>query len=249
MLLGTAAWSEGPVERRALVARLASGRLADLNRIEAIRLRKVGEGEPERLADALVPPSLRRVLEAGPRGLARVRQTVTYAEKWERRGSLPEALAPALEAVELLPCLPRPALLQRLDGLTLDRFRVGGPGAVVTAPPQPGLAAIGLAGGGMAGYCLAVEEAGSAILGAWLTDEWPTGELELRAGAARRAAPLKAWEGLELPRLRAGEVLLLPPPRWKPLARLSLGAEVLISAGPDRLVLRIGPEGVHPTVQ
>ena len=55
MLLGTATWSEGPVDRRALVARLASGRLADLNRIEAIRLRKLGEGEPEPLADALVP--------------------------------------------------------------------------------------------------------------------------------------------------------------------------------------------------
>ena len=39
MLLGTAAWTEGPLERRSLVGRLASGRLADLNRIEAIRLR------------------------------------------------------------------------------------------------------------------------------------------------------------------------------------------------------------------
>jgi hypothetical protein len=33
MFLGTAVWAEGPVERRTLVARLASGRLADLNRI------------------------------------------------------------------------------------------------------------------------------------------------------------------------------------------------------------------------
>ncbi|HEY3270044.1 MAG TPA: hypothetical protein VGJ89_02420, partial [Geothrix sp.] len=67
MLLGTAAWSEGPLERRALVGRLASGRLADLNRIEAIRLRKLGEGDPERLAEALVPASLRRLLEGGSR--------------------------------------------------------------------------------------------------------------------------------------------------------------------------------------
>ena len=71
MLLGTAVWNEGPAERRALVARLASGRLADLNRIEAVRLRKLGEGEPERLAEALLPASLRRVLEGGPRSWRR----------------------------------------------------------------------------------------------------------------------------------------------------------------------------------
>ena len=90
MFLGTAVWVEGAVERRALMARLVSGRLADLNRIEAIRLRKLGEGEPERLADVLVPASLRRVLEGGPRALARARQALAYAEKWDRRGSLPK---------------------------------------------------------------------------------------------------------------------------------------------------------------
>lgn len=101
----------------------------------------------------------------------------------------------------------------------------------------------------MAGYCLALEEAGGAVLGAWLTDEWPTGQLELKVGAARRTAPLKAWEGLELPLLRAGEVMLLPPPRLKPFSELVGGAEVRLSAGFDQLVLRLGPEGVHPTVQ
>ncbi len=45
MFLGTAVWNEGPAERRALVARLASGRLADLNRIEAVRLRKLGDAD------------------------------------------------------------------------------------------------------------------------------------------------------------------------------------------------------------
>lgn len=249
MLLGTAVWSEGPGERRALVARLASGRLADLNRIEVVRLRKLGEGEPERLAEALVPASLRRLLEGGPRALARARQTWAYAEKWDRRATLPATLAPSPEAVELLPCLPRPTALRRLDGLWLDRLAVRGSGAELTAPPQPGLAALGLAGGGMAGYCLALEEAGGAVLGAWLTDEWPTGQLELKVGAARRTAPLKAWEGLELPLLRAGEVMLLPPPRLKPFSELVGGAEVRLSAGFDQLVLRLGPEGVHPTVQ
>ncbi len=249
MFLGTAVWAEGPVERRALVARLASGRLADLNRIEAIRLRKLGEGDPDRLADALVPASLRRVLEGGARALARARQTVAYAEKWDRRGTLPETLAPGLESVDLLPCLPRPSSLRRLDGQSLDRIAVRGPGAELSAPPQPCLAALGLAGGTMAGFCLALEEGGSAVLGAWMTDEWPRGSLELKAGAARRSVSLKTWEGLELPLLHAGEVLLLPPAKLKSLPGLVAGAEVRISASFDQLILRLGPEAVHPTVQ
>jgi hypothetical protein len=249
MLLGTATWAEGPVERRALVARLASGRLADLNRIEAVRLRKLGEGDPDRLAEVLVPASLRRVLEGGPRALARARQTVAYAEKWDRRGTLPDSLAPAQESVDLLPCLPRPAALRRWDGSGLDRFGVGGAGAGLGAPPQPSLAAIGVAGGGTAGFCLALEDAGSAILGAWMTDEWPAGSVELKSGGVRRSFSMRAWEGLELPSLRAGEVLLLPPPKLKPLPELLEGDDVRLSAGFDHLILRLGPEGVHPTVQ
>jgi hypothetical protein len=249
MFLGTAAWAEGPVERRALVARLASGRMADLNRIEGVRLRKLGEGDAERLADALVPASLRRVLEGGPRALARVRQTVAYAEKWDRRGTLPEFLGRLASNADLCPILPRPAALRRMDGLALDRFAVRGPGAELAGPPRPGLSAVGLAGGGIAGFCLAFEDAGSVILGAWMTDEWPTGSLELKVGATRRSVPLKAWEGLELPSLRPGEVLLLPPPKLKPLPELQAGDDVRLSAGFDQLILRLGPEGVHPTVQ
>ena len=249
MLLGTAVWAEGPVERRALVARLASGRLADLNRIEAVRLRKLGEGDPEHLAEVLVPSSLRRVLEGGLRALARVKQTVAYAEKWDRRGTLPETLAPAHEAVNLLPCLPRPVLLRRMDGVNLDRLGVRGHGAELSGPPQPTLAAVGLAGGRLAGYCLALEDAGSAVLGAWLVDEWPTGSLDLQAGTARRSTALKAWEGLELPSLHAGEVLLLPAPKLKALPDLMAGANLSIATGFDRLALRLAPEGVHPTVQ
>jgi hypothetical protein len=249
MLLGTASWAEGPKERRALVACLASGRLADLNRIEAIRLGKLGEGDPERLADALVPASLRRVLEGGPRAFARVRQTLAYAEKWERRGALPAALFPEPGAVTLGPCLPRPAALRRLDGPVLDRLGVRGPGAILADPPQPGLAALGLAGGGIAGFCLALEDAGGAVLGAWLSDQWPTGSLELRAGGARRSQPLKAWEGLELPTLGAGAVLLLPPARLKALPPLPPGAELRLSVPFEQLRLSLGAEGLHPTVQ
>jgi hypothetical protein len=249
MLLGTAVWAEGPSERRALVARLASGRLADLNRIEAVRLRKLGEVEPERLAEVLLPHSLRRVLEGGIRALTRVRQTMAYAEKWDRRGTLPDSLALRPEAVELLPCLPRPSSLRRLDGQSLDRLAVRGPGAELSGPPQPGLAALGLAGGTLAGFCLALQEDGSAILGSWMTEVWPGGNLELRAGTARRSISFKFWEGLELPRLRAGEVLLLPPPKLKPLPALMAGTEMRLSAGFDQLSLRLGPEGLHPTVQ
>lgn len=249
MLLGTAAWAEGPADRRTLVARLDSGRFADLSRIEAIRLRKLGEGEPERLAEALVPPSLRRLLEGGPRAFARARQTLAYAEKWDRRGNLPETLAPRPESATLLPCLPRPTALRDLSGRWLDRLGVKGAGAELLGVPQPGLAALGQAGGGIAGFCLALEDAGSAILGGWLTDQWPEGNLELKAGAARRSLPLKAWEGLELPFLRAGEVLLLPPARLKALPDLAAGSEIRLSAGFDQLVLRLGPEGLHPTVQ
>ncbi len=249
MILGTASWAEGPVERRVLVARLASGRLADLNRIEAVRLGKLGEGEPDRLADALVPASLRRVLEGGPRALARVRQTVAYAEKWDRRGSLPKALAPDPAEADLGPCLPRPAVLRRMDGQGLDRLGVRGPGALLSGPPQPGMAAVGLAGGGLAGFCLALEDVGGAILGSWMTDAWPEGSLDLRVGTSRRSLPLKAWEGLELPALGAGEVLLLPPPKLKPFPPLLAGAEVSITTEFDQLILRFGPEDFHPTVQ
>jgi hypothetical protein len=230
------------------VGRLASGRLADLNRIEALRLRKLGEGDPERLAEALVPGSLRRLLEGGPRALARAKQTLAYAEKWDRRGTLPEALAPFPEAAELLPCLPRPSALHRADGVPLDRFRVRGAGAELMELPRPGLAVLGLAGGGAAGFCLALEEGGSVLLGTWMVDAWPEGSLELRAGAARRSTPLGAWEGLELPLLRPGEVLLLPVPKLKPLQELLPGAEVLVGTAFETLVLRAGPEGIHPTV-
>ena len=248
VLLGTATWAEGPGERRALVGRLASGRLADLNRIEAIRLRKLGEGDPDRLADALVPPSLRRLLEGGPRALARARQTLAYAEKWERRGTLPEALAPAPEGLAPWPCLPRPAALGHLDGRGLDRLAVRGPGAELATLPQPGLALVGGAGGSLAGFCLALEEGGSAVLGAWMVDAWPGGSLELRAGAARRSAVLGEWGAPDLPALRPGEVLLLPPPRLRPFQELLPGAEIRVESAFEAMVLRAGPEGIHPTV-
>lgn len=247
MRLGTALWPEGPGERRALVAPLASGRVADLNRIEAMRLHKLGEGDPERLAAVLVPASLRRVLEDGPRALARVRQTLAYAEKWDRRGTLPETLAPEAASVRFLPCLPRPARLRRSDGTCLDRLRLAGPGARLDGPPHPTLAVLGTLGGQAAGFCLALEDAGGAVLGVWMVPAWPEGALELRGGTHHRRIPFAAWEGLVLPDLHPGEALLLPPPRLRPLPE-GLGCFQLVAPF-ETLTLTVGEGGSGGTVQ
>jgi hypothetical protein len=250
--LGTATWMEGPFERRALVAPLPSdpSRVVDLNRIERLRLGKLGEGRAEALADVLMPSSLRLVLESGPRGLQRVRQTLSYAEKWAHRGDIPESLAPSLENVRRLACLPRPALLRRLDGHHLDRSVIKGPGARLESMPQPTLAVVGLAGGRLAGYCLAMEDAAGAVLGGWLElDHLEKGHIELRSEAHHRKIPLTAWEGLVPTPLRAAEVVLLPAPRLRPLADLLQGSSCTLVAPFDSITLRLGGDLHHPTVQ
>ncbi|HET6329886.1 MAG TPA: hypothetical protein VFF76_03780 [Holophagaceae bacterium] len=250
MRLGTAVWEEGASERRALVSPLADGRFADLNRIERVRQAKLGEGAPEALADALVPSSLRRVLEAGLRGLQRVKQTIAYAEKWARRGDLPDTLAVPHERARLLACLPRPGTLRLANGVHLDRLRVLGPGAWLGAAPEAGLAAVGLAGGDVAGFCLALHAEGVAVLGAWLLVGEPFGgDLLLRAGTHKRHASLEVYEGLELPPLRAGEALLLPPLRLRALPTLDPGADLEIRSAFDALTVHLGPEALHGTVQ
>ena len=250
MRLGTAQWSEGASERRALVAPLSDGRLADLNRIERVRLGKLGEGSPDALAEALVPPSLRRVLEAGPRGLARVKQTIQYAEKWAKRGDLPDTLALPLERVRLLPCLPRPSLLRTAEGAHLDRLRVQGPGAWIAAAPEAGLAALGQSDGSIAGFCLALRAGEGAVLGAWLLAGAPFGgELRLRADHHKRSASLDVYDGLELPPLRAAEALLLPPLRLRALPALEPGADLELRAAFDALTVHLGPEALQGTVQ
>ena len=248
MRLGTALWTEGASERRALVAPLPDGRLADLNRIEQVRLAKLGEGAPDALADALVPPSLRRVLEAGPRGLARAKQTLQYAEKWAKRGDLPDTLAPS--RARLLPCLPRPSLLRTAEGAHLDRLRVQGPGAWLDHAPEAGLAAIGQSDGRVAGFCLALRAGETAALGAWLLVGAPFGgELRLRTGHHKRSASLEVYEGLELPPLRAAEALLLPPLRLRALPALEPGAELELLTAFDALTVHLGPEALQGTVQ
>ncbi|MDE3245942.1 MAG: hypothetical protein KGN80_07630 [Acidobacteriota bacterium] len=248
MILGTALFQDGPAERRTLAARLADGRVADLNRIEQARLRKLGEGQPEGLAEVLVPPSLRRLLEGGPRALQRAQQTLAYAEKWNQRRDLPEGLAPAAGSVALLPCLPRPAQLRRADGTHRDRFQVKGPGARILSQLQVTLAVLG-GFGAVRGYCLAAEDGETTVLGAWMVLEPPTGVLELRAGKHRRSVALDAWDQLELPPLRSGEVMLLPPSRLKPLPALELGTRLTVSWPVEEMELFLGEKLPHPTLQ
>ncbi|HXC17670.1 MAG TPA: hypothetical protein VNV60_09540 [Holophagaceae bacterium] len=250
MRLGTALWNEGASERRALVSPLSDGRFADLNRIERVRLAKLGEGSPDALAEALAPPSLRRLLEAGPRGLQRVKQTLAYAEKWSRRGDLPDTLALPPERARLLACLPRPGTLRLANGAHLDRLRLLGPGAWLGASPEVGLAAVGLAGGDTAGFCLALHAEGVVVLGAWLLVGEPIGgDLFLRADTHKRHASLEVYEGLELPPLRAGEALLLPPLRLRALPALDPGADLEVRSAFDALTVHLGPEALHGTVQ
>ena len=221
MKLGTAVWSEGASERTALVAELPSdpGRVVDLNRLEHLRLAKLGEGWAERMAEALVPASLRQLLEGGPRALHRARQVLAYAEKWHRRGKFPESLAPRTDQVQLLACL------------------------------LPTLALVGLHGGQPAGCCLAMEHARGVILGGWLEldPDWE-GSLELGLGSQVRRLPLDAWRGLPLPVLRPAEVLLAPPPHLR-LGSAGRGVEVRFSSAFERLMLHLDEAVVLPTMQ
>lgn len=240
------------MERRAMVAPLASdpSRVVDLNRAERVRLGKLGEGAPETLADALVPASLRQVLEAGPRALQRVRQTLAYAEKWHRRGDLPETIAPFQASVRMLPCLPRPVALRRMDGTVLDRLALQGPGGTLGVAPQPTLALVGIYRSAEPAWCLALEDAQGAVLGTWLVMEDPReGMLELRCGTHHRRLPLDAWSDWELPVPRAAEVLVLPSPRVRTLPGLIPGADFTLAAPFDALCLKLGAEIPHQTVQ
>lgn len=255
MRLGTAVKPEGGRERRFLATPLASdpARIVDLQAVESERLRKLGEGDPEGLSQALVPASLRRLLEAGPRGIQRVRQTLAYAEKWARRGTLPASLAPAAEELRLLPCLPRASSLRRADGSFGDRLGLRAPGSRLPWSPDGAwsatLAAIGMAGGRPGGFALVLQAGTQIVLGAWLhTEVLLEGDLELETRGGHREVPLSAWLDLELPTLRAGEIQLLPFPFWDPLPVLP-GDRARLEAPFEGIAVRVDREGTHPTLQ
>ena len=248
MKLGTVLCPDGAT---VLVASLPSdpGRVVDLNRMERMRLAKLGEGRPEALADALVPGALARLLEGGARAVHRARQTLRYAEKWAGRGGLPESLAPSLAQVRFLPCL-RPSALGRWDGTALDPLKVQGPQGTLDQLPVPTLALVGMHGGQPAGCCLAVDDARGVVLGAWLELDldWE-GELELQVGAQRRQVPLDSWRGLAMPPLRVGEVLLAPAPNLR-LSQAPEGIrEIRLTSAFDTLTLPLGEHLLHPTLQ
>jgi len=132
----------------------------------------------------------------------------------EPAGDLPESLALPGGSVRMLPCLPRPLLLRRADGTHLDRLAVQGSGDLMETMPQPSLAVAGLhRGGGVAGWCIALENSVGAVLGTWMVMDYPQeGVLELRCGSHHRRVPMDTWAGLEVPVLRAAEVVILPLP-------------------------------------
>ena len=174
---------------------------------------------------------------------------LAYAEKWHKRGGLPESLAPLAGSARMLACLPRPLALRRWDGSSLDRLAVQGPGGILASLPAPTLALVGLFGESPAGCCLALEHAHGVALGAWLELDldWD-GALELTMGGQHRRLPLDAWRGLQLPALRPAEVLLAPPPHLR-LGQGAAGMEIRFCSAFESLSLRLAEAGVHPTMQ
>jgi hypothetical protein len=251
MKLGTAVWSEGASERTALVAALPSDpdRVVDLNRLEHLRLAKLGEGWAERMAAARVPADLRQLLEGGPRAIHRARQVLAYAEKWHQRGGLPESMAPRAASVRMLACLPRPLALRRWDGSALDRLAVQGPSGTLAGLAVPTLALAGLYGDHPAGCCLALEHAQGIVLGAWLELDldWD-GALAWHKGGQHGHLPLDAWRGLTPPALGPGEVLLAPPPHLR-LGQGEPGMPFSLVSAFETLTLAFAPGGVPATVQ
>jgi hypothetical protein len=104
--------------------------------------------------------------------------------------------------------------------------------------------------GRIVGCCLALEDAGGAVLGGWLVLEVPhKGGLELRSEAHHRRIPFNAWEDLEIHKIRAAEVVLLPAPSLRPLADLVPGSPFAVAAPFEVLNLRLDSAAPHPTVQ
>jgi hypothetical protein len=250
--LGTAVWKDGFSERRALVARLPgdTSRVVDLNRVERIRLAKLGEGRAESLADVLVPSRLRQLLESGPPGIQRAAQALSYADKWHQKTGLPEEFAPAPGSYKLLPCLPRPLAVRTSLGYFLDRLTIQGPGAVLPAISEPTIAIVGSNDGKYAGCCIAANSPIGSILGAWLyIGQLPQCGISIEIGAYKNSTPADLWSELTPPPLRAAEVLLLPAPMLRLPNNISPKDKIIIETPFDRLEISYGTDPVHPTVQ
>lgn len=219
------------------------GRAVDLPAVEAVRLAKLGEGDPQGLAAALVPSRLERILRGGPRALARARHALAYGDKWARRGTLPAALGPLLG--ELRPEPARPCRVLDGEGRDLP-LAAEGP---LQGLPRPTLALWGQAGPEPAGWTLACLVEGQVALCPWMVAGEGAGVLDFDAGGHRRRIPADAWSGLPWPSLGPGEVLLLPPPRLRALPALPKGTPLRLRCGPLQMAWTLGVELVHPTAQ
>lgn len=249
---GTAILKEGGTERRTMVAQLSNGegRVVDLNRVEWLRLAKLGEGRPDALADAMVPPSLRQLLDSGPRGIQRARHTLLYAEKWHQRSGLPERLAPLPGSYKLLSCLPRPLSIRTSQGHFLDRLNIHGPGSTLPAISDPTIAIVGSTDDKYAGYCIAANSPAGPVLGAWLCiGQLHTGEISVQIGASKNSASIEAWADLIPPELNPSEVFLLPPPMLRLPNIASPDDQITIETSFERLEITYGREPIHPVVQ
>lgn len=243
------AWRSGKADRQALLALLPSdpARAVDLTAVEAVRLAKVGEGDPERLAAALVPPRLDGLLTSGPRGITRLRHTLAYADKWAKRGDLPASLAPLTAEVRTLPLRHQRVL--DAEGHVREGARLLAEGHTLPGSPQPTLALLGQQGKSPAGWTLACEAGGHVALCPWVVLGAGAGAIELAIGGHRRRIPADAWSGVAWPQVAAGEVLLLPPPRLKPLPSLPALTPLRLRCGPLEMRWVLGVELEHPTAQ
>ena len=232
--------------RTLLIAPLPSDatRMVDLTALEAIRLAKLGEGDPEALAVALVPPSLDALLRAGPRGLARARQALAYAQKWESRGLLPEELASSRWTARLTP----PTGILTWEGRRMDPGALIKEGHALPGTPQATLCLVGQAGGLPMGLRMALLGEGRLMLSPWIETEG-VGPLQLSVGGHKRNVTLEGWNGLDLPLLQPGEHLVLPAPRLRPWPSLPKGAPIDLRWGTDHLQAHLSRALDHPTVQ
>jgi len=253
--LGSAVWSEGVSERRALVSPLPgdASRVVDLNRVERVRLSRLGEGRAEAMADTLVPSSLRLLLESGPRAIQRAAQALSYADKWHSRSRLPEEFAPGIDSCKLLPCLPRPLSIRTSDGHFLDRLNIHGPTSTLSAISEPTLAIVGSTEATYAGCCIAANSPLGPVLGAWLyigqLRQDDVGHISMEIADYKSVTPTDAWADLTPPALRPAEVFMLPAPMLRLPNNISPGDKIIIETAFERLEIHFGSEPIHHVVQ
>ena len=221
-----------------------------MNCVEKHRLAKLGEGRPKQVADALVPSSLRTLLECGPRGIQRAAQTMAYAEKWHRRSGLPQTLAPREGSYTPLPCLPRPLTVRTNQGLLLDRLNIRGPRASVSAISEPTIAIVGSTGDDYIGYCIAANSPDGPVLGEWLCiGQLQPGDISIEIGANKYIASTEIWADLIPPKLNPAEVFFLPPPMLRLPNNATAADKIIIETSFERLEINYEPEPIHPMVQ